>query len=179
MLFPFALNAVLTSQSMARRLSWPEGMVIFLVPGSEFEVNRPPLNQILENGEKVNYQAHVDIMLGDGRVAVYNPSMLDLVADNWEIVHKTEEPKRDPDWKGRHEWETSAIVEIRTTTSIGPEDWGGMLADDNFPKGHKFRWQEYDRFNPEHTMTLLEWCVVEDGFEGSFYRLISLSAQQV
>lgn len=60
-------------------------MFVFLVPGSTFEVNRPPLNEIFEKGTVINYNPHIDIKTVDGKISTWVPSINDLMAEDWEI----------------------------------------------------------------------------------------------
>ena len=71
-----------------RRAGWNgKGMFIFLVPGSVFKVNRPPLLGIYPEGTEIRYHAHVDMRTADGMVVPWLASQTDLLAEDWEIVH--------------------------------------------------------------------------------------------
>lgn len=61
------------------------GDFIFLVPGSQFKVSRPPLNEIYDEGTEVTYHAHVDIRQ-KGVIMPYTPSQADMAARDWIIV---------------------------------------------------------------------------------------------
>ena len=51
-----------------RRAGWNgKGMFLYLVPGSKFKVNRPPLMGIYPEGTEVEYHAHVDMKTATGR----------------------------------------------------------------------------------------------------------------
>lgn len=66
------------------RLGWNgKGMFLFLVPGSTFEVNRAPLNQIYPEGTRVNYHAHVDMRTATGEIVPWLASQTDLLAEDW------------------------------------------------------------------------------------------------
>jgi len=70
-----------------RRAGWNgKGMFVFLVGGSNFKVNREPLLSILGEGADVTYRPHIDISHPDGTVSVWQPSMGDVLAHDWEIV---------------------------------------------------------------------------------------------
>ena len=72
---------------LAAREGWNgKGMYIFLVPGSEFTVNRVPLLGIYADGTKVKYHAHIDIMTAEGYVVPWLASQSDLLADDWYIL---------------------------------------------------------------------------------------------
>lgn len=68
-----------------RRAGW-NGMFIFLVPGSRFTVNRPPLLGIYPEGTQVSYHAHVDMKTADDQVVPWLCSQTDLLAIDWEIA---------------------------------------------------------------------------------------------
>ena len=61
-------------------------MFIFLVQGSEFIVNRPPLLGIYPEGTKIKYHAHVDMRTADGQVVPWLCSQTDMLAEDWEVV---------------------------------------------------------------------------------------------
>ena len=62
-----------------------KGMYLFLVNGSTFEVNRPPLLGIYPEGTEIRYNAHVDMRTADGSIAPWLCSQSDLLADDWYI----------------------------------------------------------------------------------------------
>lgn len=70
-----------------RRREWPEGMFLYLVPGSTFKVSREPLLSILGEGQEVSYAQHIDISwkLPDGRLksSVWEPAQYELLAIDW------------------------------------------------------------------------------------------------
>jgi hypothetical protein len=64
-----------------------KGLFIFLVQGSSFQVNREPLLSILGEGTAVGYCGHIDIMVMEGVVAVWTPSQLEMLAEDWiEVI---------------------------------------------------------------------------------------------
>jgi len=68
-----------------RRSGWNgKGMFLFLVPGSRFTVNRPPLLGIYPEGTEINYHGHVDMKTADGMVVPWLCSQTDLLATDWE-----------------------------------------------------------------------------------------------
>ena len=70
-----------------RRAGWNgKGMFLFLVPGSTFKVNRPPLLGIYPEGTTVEYHAHVDMKTADGQIVPWLCSQTDLLATDWELV---------------------------------------------------------------------------------------------
>jgi hypothetical protein len=66
------------------RLGWNgRGMFLYLVPGSTFQVNRPPLLGIYEAGTVINYLPHIDMRTADGSCVPWLASQADLLADDW------------------------------------------------------------------------------------------------
>lgn len=60
-----------------------KGMFLFLVQGSTFKVNRPPLLGIYEEGHEVNYHAHIDMKTADNMVVPWLASQTDMLAEDW------------------------------------------------------------------------------------------------
>ena len=72
-----------------QRAGWNgKGMFIFLVPGSEFKVNRPPLLGIYPEGTEINYHAHVDMKTADGQIVPWLCSQTDMLAEDWQVVEQ-------------------------------------------------------------------------------------------
>lgn len=72
----------------AGRKCWRDGwngkdMFIFLVPGSTFKVNRPPLLGIYTEGTEVKYHAHIDMKTADGQIVPWLASQTDMLAEDW------------------------------------------------------------------------------------------------
>lgn len=84
--FGMALEAVKHGKRVARAGWNGKGMFIFLVPGSRFIVNRPPLLGIYPEGTEINYHAHVDMKTADGQVVPWLCSQTDMLAEDWEIA---------------------------------------------------------------------------------------------
>jgi Protein of unknown function (DUF2829) len=61
-------------------------MFLFLVPGSVFKVNRPPLLGIYSEGTTINYQSHVDMKTADGTIVPWFCSQSDLLATDWMLA---------------------------------------------------------------------------------------------
>jgi len=69
------------------RAGWNgKGMFLFLVPGSIFRVNRPPLLGIYPEGTEISYCPHIDMKTVDGKVVPWIASQSDILADDWQIV---------------------------------------------------------------------------------------------
>ena len=72
---------------LVQRSGWNgKGMFIFLVPGSTFKVNRPPLMGIYPEGTEVQYHAHIDMKTADGMIVPWLCSQTDMLARDWMIV---------------------------------------------------------------------------------------------
>lgn len=70
-----------------QRAGWNgKGMFIFLVPGSKFIVNRPPLLGIYPEGTEINYHGHIDMKTADNMVVPWLASQTDILAEDWQIV---------------------------------------------------------------------------------------------
>lgn len=81
-----ALLALKAGKKVARA-GWDGlGMFVFLVQGSKFTVNRPPLLGIYPEGTEITYNPHMDMKTADGSVATWNPSGMDNLAEDWFIV---------------------------------------------------------------------------------------------
>lgn len=63
-----------------------KGMFLFLVPGSQFQVNRPPLLGIYPEGTTIDYRPHVDMKTADGQIVPWVCSQSDLLAADWVPV---------------------------------------------------------------------------------------------
>ena len=66
------------------RVGWNvKGMFLFLVPGSIFTVNIPPLLGIYPEGTQVNYHPHVDMKTATEEIVPWVCSQSDLLAADW------------------------------------------------------------------------------------------------
>lgn len=69
------------------RAGWNgKGMFVFMVPGSVFNVNRPPLLGIYPLGTEINYHAHIDMKTADGLIVPWLCSQTDMLAEDWAVV---------------------------------------------------------------------------------------------
>lgn len=84
--FSEALIHLKAGKKVARQGWNGKGMFIFLVNGSTFQVNRPPLLGIYPEGTTINYRAHVDMKTVDGMIVPWVCSQTDMLADDWNIV---------------------------------------------------------------------------------------------
>ena len=83
--FSEALECVKDGKRVQRQGWNGKDMFIFLVPGSTFEVDRPPLLGIYLEGTQIDYHAHVDMKTADGTVVPWLCSQTDLLAEDWAL----------------------------------------------------------------------------------------------
>lgn len=84
--FSEALGLVKAGRRVARAGWNGKGMFIFLVPGSTFTVNRPPLLGIYPAGTRINYHAHIDMKTADNMVVPWLASQTDILAEDWRLL---------------------------------------------------------------------------------------------
>ena len=84
--FSEALIHLKSGKKVARQGWNGKGMFIFLVNGSTFQVNRPPLLGIYPEGTTINYHAHVDMKTTDGMIVPWLCSQTDMLAEDWNLV---------------------------------------------------------------------------------------------
>ena len=82
----WAIDQLHAGKKVARSGWNGKGMFIFLVPGSTFMVNRPPLLGIYPEGTSVDYHPHVDMKTAQGYVVPFLFSQVDVLSADWEIV---------------------------------------------------------------------------------------------
>lgn len=78
-----ALKRIKEGKLLAREGWNGKRMFIFLVPGSTFSVNRPPLLGIFEQGDEVTYHAHIDMKTASGDIVPWLCSQTDMLAEDW------------------------------------------------------------------------------------------------
>ena len=85
--FSDALRRVKAGACVARAGWNGKNMFIFLVKGSTFQVNRPPLLGMFPEGTPINYHGHIDMRTADGTIVPWLASQTDLLAEDWgEVV---------------------------------------------------------------------------------------------
>lgn len=84
--FGYAVAALKRGERVTRDGWNGKGMFLFLVPGSTFQVNRPPLLGIYPEGTVITYQPHIDMKTASGTVVPWLASQSDVLADDWRIV---------------------------------------------------------------------------------------------
>lgn len=84
--FSRALDLLKAGDKVARKGWNGKDMFIFLVPGSKFLVNRPPLLGIYPEGTEITYHAHIDMKTAQGYAVPWLASQADLLAEDWIVV---------------------------------------------------------------------------------------------
>jgi hypothetical protein len=84
--FGWALAKLREGKRVCRKGWNGKNMFIFLVPGSTFKVNRPPLLGIYEEGTEINYHAHIDMRTANGQIVPWLASQTDMLATDWAEV---------------------------------------------------------------------------------------------
>lgn len=84
--FSQALESLKMGSRVARRGWNGKDMFIYLVDGSTFTVNRPPLNGMYEDGTEITYHAHIDMKTNQGYFIPWIASHSDLLSEDWETV---------------------------------------------------------------------------------------------
>lgn len=107
------------------RADWKNARYVFLVDGSQFEVNRPPLNQFFPVGTPVTYRPHVDMCGSDGSIGTWSPSMVDLLAEDWYLA----EPEASQEDAQSERAEDSASDPVSTTEGAEVASGEGMPSD--------------------------------------------------
>jgi len=84
--FGWALRMLRDGKLVAREGWNGKGMFLFLVPGSIFRVNRPPLDGIYPHGTEVTYHSHIDMKTAGGTIVPWLASQTDVLAEDWVLV---------------------------------------------------------------------------------------------
>ena len=75
---------VLKTGNKVTRVGWNgKDMFLFLVQGSQFKVNRPPLLWIYSEGTEINYRPHIDMKTVNGEIVPWVASQSDLLEEDW------------------------------------------------------------------------------------------------
>ena len=87
MSFSEALVAIKSGKKVAR-VNWNgKDMFLFLVHGSIFTVNRPPLLGIYPEGTTITYRSHIDMRTANGEIVPWIASQSDLLETDWVEVN--------------------------------------------------------------------------------------------
>lgn len=83
--FSQALELIKEGKKLKREGWNGKDMFVYLVDGSEFIVNRAPLNKMYKEGTKITYHAHIDMKTAQGYCIPWLASQADLLADDWMV----------------------------------------------------------------------------------------------
>ena len=83
--FSQALDEIKNGECMAREGWNGKKMFVFLVPGSNFLVNRAPLLGIFSEGTPLNYLPHIDMRTANGSIVPWLANQTDIMAEDWTI----------------------------------------------------------------------------------------------
>jgi len=86
MRFGDVINGLWVGKKFARNGWNGKGMFIYLVEGSTFAVNRPPLLGIYSRGKEISYRPHIDMQTADGQCVPWVASQSDILADDWWVA---------------------------------------------------------------------------------------------
>ena len=84
--FGQALEQLQAGAKVARQGWNGKMMFLFLVSGSTFTVNRPPLLGIYPPGTVINYRPHIDMKTANGEIVPWIASQSDLLEGDWEVI---------------------------------------------------------------------------------------------
>ena len=85
--FGEALDQLKAGRRVVREGWNGKGMFLFLVPGSTFQVSRPPLLGIYPEGATIQYQPHIDMKTAQGTVVPWLASQSDVLAEDWACLY--------------------------------------------------------------------------------------------
>ena len=86
MTFGHAVELMKAGHKVARQGWNGKGMFLFLVDGSTFKVNRPPLLGIFEEGTEIVYRPHIDMKAANGDIGTWVASQSDIIESDWVVV---------------------------------------------------------------------------------------------
>ena len=84
--FSWALTQLKRGKRVARSGWNGKDMFLYLVAGSTFKVDRPPLLGIYKEGTEISYHAHIDMKTAQGDCVPWLASQTDILANDWEYV---------------------------------------------------------------------------------------------
>ena len=84
--FSDALKRIKLGERLFRKGWNGQNMFVYLVEGSDFEVNRKPLLGIYPRGKVITYLPHIDIVTATGACVPWLASQTDLLADDWAVT---------------------------------------------------------------------------------------------
>lgn len=84
--FGEALSSIKQGKKVSRSGWNGKEMFLFLVQGSTFKADRPPLLGIYPEGTEINYRSHIDMRTVDGSIVPWVASQTDILAEDWYTV---------------------------------------------------------------------------------------------
>jgi len=81
----WALDRAVDDKKRIFRGTWPRGDFVFLIDGSQFFVNRPPLMGALPEGTSVEYAPHFVYCVAGNVIREWSPTNEDLLAADWDL----------------------------------------------------------------------------------------------
>lgn len=84
--FGYAVKALKEGKKVARASWSAAGVFIFLVPGSQFAVTRPPLLGIYPEGTIVDYSSHIDMKTANDKIIPWVSTQGDLLGEDWNVL---------------------------------------------------------------------------------------------
>jgi len=84
--FGEALEFMKAGAKISRKGWNGKDMFLFIVPGSTFKVNRPPLLGIYPEDTEINYRPHIDMKTVNGEIVPWVASQSDLFESDWILV---------------------------------------------------------------------------------------------
>ncbi len=87
--FGKALDVLREGDAVTRRGWNAPDQCVFLVPGSEIEIQADrPLGRALPHlvGEYVQYRDHIDLRTANGEIVTWQPTISDVLAEDWDYA---------------------------------------------------------------------------------------------
>ena len=81
-----AVSFLLDGKKVAREGWNGKGMFLYYVPGSQFLINRAPLNTHFPEGTVMDYHGHIDMKTAGGYCVPWLASQPDILAFDWVLV---------------------------------------------------------------------------------------------
>lgn len=81
--FGEAVKEIKAGRKVTREVWKNRGIFVFLVPGSKFNVSRPPLLGLFLEGTEISYLSHIDIRHADGTISPWSINHEAVLAEDW------------------------------------------------------------------------------------------------
>lgn len=86
--FSEALELLKLGERVARAGWNGQNQFLYLVDGSKFKVNRPPLLGMYPRGTEIEYGSHIDMRTSDYKCVPWVASQTDLLAEDWFVTDR-------------------------------------------------------------------------------------------